>query len=108
MNVPVKTLSNAKVPSLAALPVRSLNHSASGMVGAALLAGRAAIKLGAGKVFLGLLTERAPHVDYLQPELMLRKPEALLADVALTAIAAGPGMGTDPAAQRLIFRGERQ
>jgi hydroxyethylthiazole kinase-like uncharacterized protein yjeF len=75
---------------------------ATGMVGAALLAGRAAIKLGTGKVFLGLLTEEAPLVDYVQPELMLRKPEALLADVALTAIAAGPGMGTDTAAQRVL------
>jgi ADP-dependent NAD(P)H-hydrate dehydratase / NAD(P)H-hydrate epimerase len=74
----------------------------TGMVGAALLAGRAAIKLGTGKVFLGLLTEEAPLVDYVQPELMLRKPEALLADVALTAIAAGPGMGTDTAAQRVL------
>jgi hydroxyethylthiazole kinase-like uncharacterized protein yjeF len=73
----------------------------SGMVGAALLAGRAGIKIGAGKVFLGLLTEQT-HVDYAQPELMLRKPEALLADVALTAIAAGPGMGTDTVAQRVL------
>jgi hydroxyethylthiazole kinase-like uncharacterized protein yjeF len=74
----------------------------TGMVGAALLAGRAAIRLGTGKVFLGLLTEEAPLVDYVQPEVMLRKPEALLADVALTAIAAGPGMGTDTAAQRVL------
>ena len=73
---------------------------AAGMVGAALLAGRAAIRLGAGKVFLGLLTEHPPYVDYAQPELMLRKPDQLLADVPLTAIAAGPGMGTDTAAQR--------
>jgi hydroxyethylthiazole kinase-like uncharacterized protein yjeF len=75
---------------------------ATGMVGAALLAGRAAIRLGAGKVFLGLLTDHPPYVDYAQPELMLRKPDELLADVPLTAVAAGPGMGTDTAAQRLL------
>jgi hydroxyethylthiazole kinase-like uncharacterized protein yjeF len=80
---------------------------AAGMVGAALLAGRAAIRLGAGKVFLGLLTDHPPCVDYAQPELMLRKPDQLLADVPLTAIAAGPGMGTDTAAQRLLAQALR-
>jgi hydroxyethylthiazole kinase-like uncharacterized protein yjeF len=80
---------------------------ATGMVGAALLAGRAAIKLGAGKVFLGLLAEHPPSVDDAQPELMMRKPEALLADVPLTAIAAGPGMGTDAAAQRALSQALR-
>jgi hydroxyethylthiazole kinase-like uncharacterized protein yjeF len=80
---------------------------AAGMVGAALLAGRAAIRLGAGKVFLGLLTDRPPHVDYAQPELMLRRPGELLADVPLTALAAGPGMGTDAAAQRLLAQALR-
>jgi hydroxyethylthiazole kinase-like uncharacterized protein yjeF len=80
---------------------------AAGMVGAALLAGRAALKLGAGKVFLGLLADRAPAVDYVQPELMLRRPDALLADVALGAVAAGPGMGTETAAQRVLAQALR-
>jgi hydroxyethylthiazole kinase-like uncharacterized protein yjeF len=80
---------------------------ATGMVGAALLAGRAAIRLGAGKVFLGLLTDDPPGVDYAQPELMLRKPEQLLADVPLTAVAAGPGLGTDAAAQRVLTQALR-
>jgi len=44
---------------------------ASGMVGAALLAARAALKLGAGCVHVGLLTEAAPIVDFIEPELML-------------------------------------
>src|SRR5512140_581127 len=44
---------------------------ASGMVGAALLAGRAALKLGAGRVHVGLLADNAPSVDAVQPELML-------------------------------------
>jgi len=80
---------------------------AAGMVGAALLAGRAAIRLGAGKVFLGLLADHPPYVDYAQPELMLRKPEQLLADVPLTAVAAGPGLGTDSAAQRVLAQALR-
>jgi len=80
---------------------------AAGMVGAALLAGRAAIRLGAGKVFLGLLTDHPPYVDYAQPELMLRKPDQLLADVPLTAVAAGPGRGTDSAAQRVLAQALR-
>jgi hydroxyethylthiazole kinase-like uncharacterized protein yjeF len=33
---------------------------------------------------------------------MLRAPDDLLANVPLTAVAAGPGMGTDTAAQRLL------
>ena len=80
---------------------------AAGMVGAALLAGRAAIRLGAGKVFLGLLADHPPYVDYAQPELMLRKPDQLLADVPLTAVAAGPGLGTDSAAQRVLAQALR-
>jgi hydroxyethylthiazole kinase-like uncharacterized protein yjeF len=80
---------------------------AAGMVGAALLAGRAAIRLGAGKVFLGLLADHPPYVDYAQPELMLRKPDELLADVPLTAVAAGPGLGTDSAAQRVLAQALR-
>jgi hydroxyethylthiazole kinase-like uncharacterized protein yjeF len=80
---------------------------AAGMVGAALLAGRAALRLGAGKVFLGLLTDHPPYVDYAQPELMLRKLEQLLGDVPLTAVAAGPGLGTEAAAQRVLAQALR-
>ncbi len=80
---------------------------AAGMVGAAVLAGRAAVKLGAGKVFLGLLAEQSPAFDSAQPELMLRKPEQLLADAPLTAVAAGPGLGTDASAQRVLAQALR-
>jgi len=75
---------------------------ASGMVGAAVLAGRAALKLGAGKVFLGLLTDHPPHLDYGQPELMLRTPRELLEAGMITAFAAGPGMGTAKSAEQLL------
>ncbi len=75
---------------------------AHGMVGAALLAGRAALKLGAGKVFLGLLADQAPSIDYLQPELMLRAPRELLEAGLIAAFAAGPGMGTGKSAEQLL------
>lgn len=78
---------------------------ASGMVGAALLAGRAALRLGAGKVFLGLLADAPPQVDIVQLELMLRDPETLLDGKSATAVAIGPGMGTDANAQRLLGLG---
>ncbi len=75
---------------------------ANGMVGAAVLAARAALKLGAGKVFLGLLTDRPPTVDYTQPELMLRTPRELLEVGMITVFAAGPGMGTVKSAEQLL------
>jgi ADP-dependent NAD(P)H-hydrate dehydratase / NAD(P)H-hydrate epimerase len=75
---------------------------ASGMVGAAVLAGRAALKLGAGKVFLGLLTEHPPYLDYCQPELMLRSPRELFEAGMITAFAAGPGMGKVKSAEQLL------
>ncbi|MGP1678249.1 MAG: NAD(P)H-hydrate dehydratase [Burkholderiales bacterium] len=75
---------------------------ASGMVGAAVLAGRAALKLGAGKVFLGLMTDQPPYVDYVQPELMLRTPRELLEAGAVTVFAVGPGMGTVKSAEQLM------
>jgi hydroxyethylthiazole kinase-like uncharacterized protein yjeF len=66
-----------------------------GMVGAALLAARAALLCGAGQVRLGLLAPDAPSADLLQPELMLGNiDDALEMDV----IVAGPGAGQSPSA----------
>jgi hydroxyethylthiazole kinase-like uncharacterized protein yjeF len=70
---------------------------ASGLLGAAFLAGRAALKLGSGRVYLGLLDAHLPPFDPLQPELMLRRPAALFS-APLTALACGPGMGNSPQA----------
>ncbi|MBE0612365.1 MAG: NAD(P)H-hydrate dehydratase [Burkholderiales bacterium] len=75
---------------------------AHGMVGAAVLAGRAALKLGAGKVFLGLLTDDPPELDYGQPELMLRTPRELLETGVISVFAVGPGMGTVKSAEQLL------
>jgi len=62
------------------------------MSGAALLAGRAALKLGAGRVYLGLLDADAPAVDLTQPELMIRRVDMLF-QADLEALVCGPGLG---------------
>ena len=80
---------------------------AMGTVGAALLCARAALKTGAGRVLLGLVAEQALHVDSLHPELMLRRAESLLAGNAPSAIAVGPGLGTDTHAQRIVTQALR-
>ena len=79
---------------------------APGMTGAALLAGRAALRLGAGKVVIGLLDEALPWpCDPLQPELMLRTAEDLLAgSVPVSAWTAGCGIGQSPAAAQILAR----
>ncbi len=75
---------------------------AAGMVGAAVIAGRAALKCGAGRIYLGLLTPRPPYLDYSQPELMLRKPADVLEKGLLNVVVAGPGMGKSKAAANLL------
>lgn len=71
-----------------------------GMAGAALLAGRAALMLGAGRVMIGML-ERAAF-DPAQPELMLRSPDEALA-LSTTAVI-GPGLGQSGEALELLRR----
>jgi hydroxyethylthiazole kinase-like uncharacterized protein yjeF len=75
---------------------------ASGMVGAAVIAGRAALRCGAGRALLGLLTPRPPYVDYAHPELMLRKPTALLEEGVVDVLVAGPGMGKADSSAKLL------
>jgi hydroxyethylthiazole kinase-like uncharacterized protein yjeF len=71
------------------------------MVGAAILAGRAALKLGAGRVFVGLFAD-SPAVDFVQPELMLRPAQDLLKNAGLNCLAVGPGLGESDAAQHAL------
>jgi hydroxyethylthiazole kinase-like uncharacterized protein yjeF len=72
---------------------------ASGMAGAALLAGRAALRLGAGRVYGGLLEELS--LDPGAPELMLRHPDDALG-LDLDAIVIGPGLGQGERAETLL------
>ncbi len=76
---------------------------AESMCGAAFLAGRAALKLGAGRVYLGLLADNAPAMDTGQPEIMLRTP-AHLFDLLdqLSCLVVGPGLGQSDAAYALM------
>lgn len=82
---------------------------AAGMQGAALLAARAALHLGPGKVYLGLLDLNAAGLDGGQPELMLRPPGELPG--LANALLIGPGLGRCEAAlghlrRALGFAGE--
>lgn len=99
----------------ALLPKRRLNtHKGSfgslgllggapGMTGAVLLAGRAALRLGAGRVYAGFLGP-APQVDLLNPELMLRNAADILALPHISAYAVGPGFGTSEGARDILHR----
>jgi ADP-dependent NAD(P)H-hydrate dehydratase / NAD(P)H-hydrate epimerase len=73
---------------------------AAGMTGAALLAGRAALKLGAGKVYVGLLEEGIAS-DPNALELMLRHPDDALGQ-DLDALVVGPGLGESERAETLL------
>lgn len=73
---------------------------AAGMSGAALLAGRAALKLGAGRVYVGLL-EEGLSLDPASPELMLRHPDDALGQ-DLDALVVGPGIGDGERAEALV------
>lgn len=75
--------------------------AAAGMAGAGLLAGRAALHAGAGKVLLGQLDPDGPRVDPLRPELMLRGYEASLL-VQADVLAVGPGLGQSDAAHAAV------
>ena len=71
---------------------------AKSMTGAALLAGRAALKCGAGRVYVGMLDSEVPALDGMQPELMLRTPEHLFDEENLSCLVVGPGLGQSDAA----------
>jgi ADP-dependent NAD(P)H-hydrate dehydratase / NAD(P)H-hydrate epimerase len=64
---------------------------APGMAGAALLAARAALHHGAGRVFVGFLDPSAPTLDPLQADLMVRPWDSLA--LAAMAVACGCGGG---------------
>ncbi|MCE5181693.1 MAG: NAD(P)H-hydrate dehydratase [Betaproteobacteria bacterium] len=75
---------------------------APSMCGAALLAGRAALKLGAGRVYVALLAGDAPAVDMAQPELMLCSPQRLFELDDLNCLVVGPGLGQSAQAVQLL------
>ncbi len=74
---------------------------ANGMLGAALLASRAAMRMGAGKVKVGWLAEPYPQVDPQMPEVMMRSASDLANDEC-TALVVGCGMGVSGNAVRVL------
>jgi hydroxyethylthiazole kinase-like uncharacterized protein yjeF len=75
--------------------------AAQGMAGAAILAGRAALYLGAGRVFVAGLAPLPPY-DSALPELMLR--DAATLDLGERTLVAGPGLGDAQEAATLLGR----
>ena len=75
----------------------------TGMVGAALLAGRAALKMGAGCVHVGMLADNAPMVDVTQPELMLHTAADALKSTKPNVLVVGCGLGKSLPAQKLLY-----
>lgn len=75
------------------------NH---GMTGAALLAARAALKIGTGSVHALLLADHSPAVDMQQPELMLHAANTSLYSIKNDAVAIGCGLGQDSKAQKIL------
>lgn len=75
---------------------------AHGMLGAALLAARAALHAGAGRVF-AVSVDPGPEVDMMQPELMLRASHGF--DLGQRVLVLGPGMGDSSEAMRVLGQG---
>jgi len=73
------------------------------MVGAVLLAARAALFSGVGRVYAAMLSKSAPVVDVCQPEIMMRTPADLARLKQLDCVAIGPGLGQSMAAIELLI-----
>jgi hydroxyethylthiazole kinase-like uncharacterized protein yjeF len=73
----------------------------SGMIGAAILAARAALYAGAGRVIASFVDAPPPY-DSAHPELMFR--EAASSDFQSTVVVAGPGLGQNRSAQETLAR----
>lgn len=75
----------------------------NGMVGAALIAARAAMRSGAGKVRVGLVARERPAFDPSTPELMLTDAGTLI-DQEADAWVIGCGLGSDQTAEEVVTR----
>ena len=74
---------------------------ADGMAGAPILAARAALHSGAGRVFVAWLGAHPPY-DSLQPELMFR--DAATFEAKRSTLVLGPGMGDSALAMRVLAK----
>ena len=74
----------------------------TGMVGAVLLASRAALFCGAGRVYAAFLADKVPSVDICHPEIMLHSAATLTNLTQLSCVVIGPGLGQSKAAIDLL------
>lgn len=74
----------------------------TGMVGAVLLASRAALFCGAGRVYATFLANNAPCVDMCHPEIMLHSAATLTNLATLNCVVIGTGLGQSKAAIDLL------
>ncbi len=74
----------------------------TGMVGAVLLASRAALHCGAGRIYAAMLCKNAPAVDMLHPEIMLRSVTDIAKLPQLNCVVIGPGLGQSEAASDIL------
>jgi len=79
-----------------------------GMLGASVLAARAALHSGAGSVYVAPLAADAPFFDPFQPELMWQDPKALWELSKLDVLVCGPGLGQSRQAAALLKRALQQ
>lgn len=73
----------------------------TGTCGAAILAARAALYCGAGRVHAVLIGEGGPAYDPPHPEIMMRRIDAAALDT-MDALAIGPGLGKRAHAARVL------
>ena len=111
-NIKSKTLVQSMF--LPALPSRALTaHKGNfgsvaiiggdtGMVGAVLLASRAALFCGAGRVYAAFLADKVPSVDICHPEIMLHSAATLTNLTQLNCVVIGSGLGQSKAAVDLL------
>lgn len=72
------------------------------MVGAVLLASRAALLSGAGRVYAAMLSDKAPSIDLNYPEIMIRPLADLTQLSQLNCVVIGTGLGQSDAALGLL------
>ncbi|MEP7205769.1 MAG: NAD(P)H-hydrate dehydratase [Casimicrobiaceae bacterium] len=74
-----------------------------GMIGAPLLAGRAALRTGAGRVRVGYAARAHPAADFNALELMVTTAKAVL-DAGADVLVVGPGLGATAVTAALLRR----
>ncbi|MDP3087322.1 MAG: NAD(P)H-hydrate dehydratase [Methylotenera sp.] len=74
----------------------------AGMIGAVILASRAALFSGVGRVYAALLSKNSVTVDLMQPEIMYRATEDLTKLQQLDSVVIGPGLGQSNTAMLLL------